>query len=169
MFSKLAKHAHHEARTERVQDSNYNYQLVTTVKGDSVVNIPATMLQVIVPINVDTLLEATYDSIVTDAVTIFYKPFFQLNQLGVKTLKGMQVKATTPAKVVKPGFVATTYKNVSLHTTDHVWKDSLSTEKQVVKKRDHRLGGYTTIITIISLLCVGWFIAKQFKIKIPFL
>jgi hypothetical protein len=165
VFSKFAKHAHHEAHHVDSSSSNVSITSEVTVKGDSIIHIPGSSLQVTMPFTFDTLCTDQLDSIVTDQVKVYLRPIYQLNTNGLKSIKGMQVKAITLPKTVKPGFAITQRNTINAEAHTSTLKDSIGIEQQTIKKRDNRLVGYTTIIICISLLCVGIFIAKKSKLK----
>jgi hypothetical protein len=162
VFTKISKHTQHEVKQSIVSNSNLAVASETITKGDSVVQIESKTLQAIVPFIIDTNCVDGLDSIVSNDIKVFVKPVYHITDNGKMVFKGMQIKAVTPAKTIKPNYTQIQRSNTTIQTAITVAKDSVHVEQNQFKKRDNRLGGYTTIIIIVSLLCVGFYIAKKY-------
>jgi hypothetical protein len=165
VFAKFGKRAKHEVRATLADSSRISLANSTTITGDSIVHIPATSVLATVPITIDTTCLSnnclpTLDSIITNDIKLYYKPVYHTPADGVKVLQGIQIQAVTPAKSIKPTYKYEHKSAAAIATITVAKVDSTRAEKVLDKKRDNRLGGYTTIILTISLLCVGIFVAK---------
>jgi hypothetical protein len=169
VFTKTGKCTKHEVQVSTVSNSAAQVSTETSIKGDSVMQVPGTTLEAILPVQFDSCYTMV-DSLVSDDVQVYVKPVYHIADFGKKVYKGLQVRAITKPKTIKPSYTVTQRSTTSITNTNKAKIDSVKSDKSFSKKRDSRLGGYTTIIVTISLLCVGLFIArKYFLIKIPFI
>ncbi len=169
MFTKIGKRTKHEVQVSTASATVAQVATETTVKGDSLIQIPATTLEAILPVLLDSCIDAI-DSVVSDNVKVYVKPVYHFTETGKMVYKGIQVKAVTNAQTLKPTYTVTQKTTATISSTSATRVDSVSVEKSINKKRDSRIGGYTTIMVILCLLCVGVFIAKKYySIKIPFI
>lgn len=169
VFTKIGKHTKHEVQVTTASTTVAQVATETTVKGDSLILIPATTLEATLPVLFDSCIDAI-DSVVSDNVSVYLKPVYHVTETGKMVYKGIQVKAITKSQTLKPTYTVTQKTTATICSTNATHVDSVSVEKTINKKHDSRLGGYTTIMVILCLLCVGVFIAKKYySIKIPFI
>lgn len=164
MLTKFSRHTQHEVSQALTATINEQATTEITVRGDSIINVPGTSVQAIMPFNLDTLCTDVLDSIITGDVKIYAKPVYYIGSAGKMVFKGIQIQAITAAKTITPTYtttMSTTAKmQAAVSATVHV-NDEVST---MSKKRDNSIGGYIAFILIISLLCVGFYVAKKTKL-----
>jgi hypothetical protein len=166
VFAKFSKRTKHEVAVTIADSSRVSMATETITTGDSVVHIPSTSISATVPLVLDTNHADLLDSIVSDGVTIYYKTVYSMPADGtmlhsVPMIKGLYIKAVTPAKTYTPNYKVQQRSTATIATAVITKADSTRAENVLDKKRDNRLGGYTAIILSISLLCVGMYVAKN--------
>lgn len=169
VFTKIGKHTKHEVQVSAVSTTVASMATETIVKGDSIIHIPGTTLEAVLPVLLDSCI-TDMDSLVSDDVKVYVKPMYHITESGKMVYKGLQIKAITLAKNITPTYTTTQKTTAIISTASALHVDSVGVEKTINKKHDSRLGGYTTIMVLLCLLCVGVFIAKKYySIKIPFI
>jgi len=78
--------------------------------------------------------------------------------------KHTQHEVNAETKTIHLGFNVIERKVSSFQDVIKSSTNSIESAKAVEIKHDNRLGGYTTIVIITSLLCVGFYVAKQLKL-----
>lgn len=161
VFTKIGKHTKHEVHAAAIINEQSLMSNESIIKGDSIIRIDSKTIEATLPFMIDTNDVDALDSLVSDDVKVYFKPVYHIPHGGKMVFKGMQVKAVIPAKVIAPNYTVTQKSSSNINTTIAIAIDSTLKEQTIIKKSDSRMGGYTTIVVIISLLCVGWFIATR--------